>query len=104
MLSKLKDGDGRYLWAESVTMDEPDRLLGIPAYSSEYAPNTFTTGQYVGILGDFGSGYWIADQQGLEVRRAEERYIETNQTGIFVRMSGDGMPVLEEAFVRVKLA
>jgi HK97 family phage major capsid protein len=59
-ISKLKNGEGDYIWRESVRDGEPDRLLGRPVMMSEYAPNTLTTGQYVGILGDF-SNYWIAD-------------------------------------------
>jgi HK97 family phage major capsid protein len=70
---------------------------------SEYMSNTFTTGLYVGILGDF-SNYWIADAQSLEFQVLSELYAETNQVGLIGRMDSDGMPVLEEAFVRVKLA
>jgi len=103
MVAKLKDGEGQYLWRESVRVGEPDRLLGIPAFSSEYAPNTFTTGLYVGILGDF-SHYWIADALSMEMQRLEELYAATNQIGFIGRLECDGMPVLEEAFVRVTLA
>jgi len=60
MIAKLKDGNGQYLWRESVRVGEPDRVLGFPVFMSEYAPNTFTAALYVGILGDF-SHYWIAD-------------------------------------------
>jgi len=45
-IAKLKDGEGQYLWRESVRVGEPDRLLGFPTFMSEYAPNTFTTGLY----------------------------------------------------------
>jgi HK97 family phage major capsid protein len=43
------------------------------------------------------------DGLNLELQRLEELYAETNQVGIVGRYEGDGMPVLEEAFVRVKL-
>ena len=102
-IAKLKDSDGQYIWRESVRVGEPDRLLGFPMYLSEYAPNTFTASQYVGILGDF-SAYWIADSLGFEVQRLVELYAESNQIGLIARMETDGMPVLAEAFVRVKLA
>lgn len=102
-IAKLKDGDGQYLWRESVRAGEPDRVLGLPAVMSEYAPNTFTTGLYVGILGDF-SFYWIADSMQMEMQRLVELYAATNQVGLIGRMETDGMPVLEEAFVRVTLA
>jgi len=102
-IAKLKDGNGQYLWRESVRVGEPDRVLGFPVFMSEYAPNTFTTGLYVGILGDF-SYFWIADSLGMEMQRLVELYAATNQVGFIGRMESDGMPVLEEAFVRVKLA
>jgi HK97 family phage major capsid protein len=102
-IAKLKDGDGQYLWRESVRAGEPSLILGLPFMSSEFAPNTFTTGQYVGLLGDFRF-YWIADALSMEVQRLEELYAENNQVGFIGRYEGDGMPVLAEAFVRVKLA
>lgn len=103
IVSKLKDGDGQYMWRESVLDGEPDRLLGRPVMMSEYAPNTLTTGLYVGILGDF-SHYWIADALDMQVQRLTELYAETNQVGFIGRAETDGMPVLAEAFARVKLA
>lgn len=103
MVAKLKDGNGQYIWRESVRVGEPDMLLGIPFYMSEYAPNTFTTGQYVGILGDF-SFVHTADSMAFEIQRLNELYAETNQIGLIGRLESDAMPVLEEAFVRVKLA
>jgi HK97 family phage major capsid protein len=102
-IAKLKDGEGQYIWRESVRVGEPDRILGFPAYMSEYAPNTFTTGKYVGILGDWATGYWIADSLSMEIQRLVELYAATNQVGLIGRLECDGMPVLEEAFVRVTL-
>lgn len=103
LLAKLKDGDGRYMWQNSIQLGQPDMLDGIPLFTSEYVPNTFTTGLYVGILGDF-SYYWIADALDFSIQRLNELYAATNQTGFIGRLESDGMPVLEEAFVRVKLA
>lgn len=102
IVSKLKDGEGQYLWRQSVLDGEPDRLLGRPVMMSEYAPNTLTANLYVGILGDF-SNYWIADALDMQVQRLVELYAETNQVGFIGRMETDGMPTLAEAFVRVKL-
>lgn len=103
VVAKLKDGEGQYIWRESVRAGEPDRILNLPVMMSEYAPNTLTTGQYVGMLGDF-SNYWIADAIDMQIQRLVELYAESNQTGFIGRLETDGMPVLEEAFVRVKLA
>ncbi|MES0444973.1 MAG: phage major capsid protein [Desulfobacterales bacterium] len=102
-ISKLKDGDGQYMWRPSVRDGEPDMLLGRPISMSEYVPNTFTTGLYVGMLGDF-SQYWIADSLTMTIQRLNELYAANNQIGFIGRLESDGAPVLEEAFARVKLA
>ena len=102
-IAKLQDDDDRYLWSPSLAGGEPDRLLNFPVYMSEYAPSTFTTGLYVGILGDF-KYYHIVDSLEFSIQRLVELYAATNQIGFIGRMESDGMPVLEEAFARVKLA
>jgi len=102
-LAKLQDDEGRYLWQNSVQLGQPDMLFGVPLFVSEYAPNTFTTGLYVGIIGDF-SNFWIADALDFSTQRLNELYAATNQTGFIGRLESDGMPVLAEAFARVKLA
>lgn len=110
-IRKLKDGNGQYLWAPGiagarvgdVTAGLPNTILDNPYYISEYVPNTFTTGLYVGLIGDM-SFYWIADALALQIQRLVELYAEANQVGLIGRLETDGLPVLEEAFVRVKLA
>lgn len=102
-IRKLKDGNGQYIWQPGLSSAQPDRILDSPFFMSEYAPNTFTTGLYVGIFGDF-SYYWIVDALDLTIQRLVELYAETNQTGFIGRMETDGQPVLAEAYARVKLA
>lgn len=101
LISKLKDSTNQYLWQPSVQAGQPDRLLGIPVVMSEFVPNTFTSGLYVGMLADW-SYYHIADSLNLTIQRLNELYAETNQTGYIGRMEFDGMPTLAEAFVRLK--
>ena len=102
MLRKVKDGNGQYLWSPGLGGDA-DSIFGIPIIESEYAPNTFTTGLRVGLLGDL-SYYWIAEAMSLNVQRLVELYARTNQVGFIGRAEIDAMPILAEAFVAVKLA
>jgi HK97 family phage major capsid protein len=103
-IRKLKDaGNNNYVWQPGLASGQPDTILDVPYLVSEFAPNTFTTGKYVAIIGDF-SFYWIVDALDLAVQRLVELYAEANQVGFIGRYEGDGMPVLEEAFVRGKLA
>lgn len=101
LIRQLKDANGQYLWVPGGLGGEADTMLDIPVNMSEYAPNTFTTGQYVGLLGDM-SFYWIADAENLEIVRLNELYAAANMIGFIARRELDGMPVLEEAFTRLK--
>ena len=102
-LAQLKDGFGQYIWQPSKTLADPDMLLGRPVNQSEYVPNTFTTGLYVGAFCDL-KNYWIAESAQLEIQRLDELYAANNQVGFISRSQLDGQPVLAEGFARVKLA
>jgi len=92
-----------YIWVPRFG-ESPATILGFPYLLSEYAPNTFTANQYIAVLGDL-SFYWIADAMNtMEVQVLVELYAATNQNAYIGRMESDGMPVLEEAFVRLKMA
>ena len=98
----IQDTQGSYIWQPSFQAGQPETILGVPFTMSEFVPNTFTTGLYVGAIADF-SYYWIADSLAMQVQRLIELYAESNQVGYIGRLETDGMPVLEEAFVRVTL-
>ena len=102
-IRKLKDGEGQYIWQLGLATGKPDTILGAPYCESEYAPDTFTNGAYVGIVGDF-SNYWIVEALNMQIQRLIELYAATNQTGMIGRAELDGMPVLEEGFSRIQLA
>lgn len=101
---KMKDGASNYLWQPGLLNGEPNQLLGRPVYMSEYAPSTFTTGLYVAVFGDFKVGYMIVDSLQLEIQRLGELFSLKNQIGLLGRKETDGMPVLEEAFARLRMA
>ncbi|MED0757404.1 phage major capsid protein [Aneurinibacillus thermoaerophilus] len=101
-IRKLKDNNGQYIWQAGITNGAPDRILEIPYLMSEYAPNEIAGGKYIGILGDF-QFYWIADALDFQMQRLLELFATSNQTGFIGRMESDGMPVMPEAFVRLKM-
>lgn len=100
---KLKDGNGQYLWSPGLAGGQPGTVLDRPYILSEYAPNTFTTGLYVGIWGVW-EYYWLVQVLQLELQILNELYATTNQIGMIGRVEADGAPVLSEAFRRIKLA
>lgn len=101
-IAKLKDSNGQYIWQPSVVANAPDMLLGHPVNESEYAPNTFTTGLYVGIFGNL-KNFWIVDSLAMEIQVLMELYARTNQADYITRIETDGAPVVANAFARVKL-
>lgn len=103
MIMKLKDTTNQYLLQPVVRAGEPDTILGHSYFESEYAPNTYTAGLYVGILGDW-KYYAIAESLEYKIQRLVELYAETNEIGYIARMELDAAPILEGAFARVKLA
>lgn len=60
-IRKLKDADQNYIWAQSLTAGEPNRLLGYPVYSSEYLPS-IAAGTIPLLFGDFTK--FIIGQRG----------------------------------------
>lgn len=100
-LAKVKDSNGQYIWQPSTVENAPDRILGRPVVMSEYAPYGTGSGDYMGILGDFGN-YWIVDGMQLTMQVLTELYARTNQIDYIGRLETDGMPVLEECFARIR--
>lgn len=103
IISKLKLSDDQYLWQPGLQMGQADSLLGYPIDESERVPNTFTNGLYCGLLANWNY-YEIADALDMEIQVLFEKYADTNQIGYIGRLKTDGMPTIEEAFVRLKCA
>jgi len=79
-----------------MTADRPSTILDVPYLMSEYAPNTFTSGKYVGIVAILPiTG--LPDSMTVEIQRLIELYAATNQVGFIGRLRVDGMPVLSTA-------
>ena len=99
----LKDNDGQYLWRPGLRDGEPDTILGMPIVESEFAPNGKHTNNYVIVLGDFKDYYKFAYWKNVEVQVLVEAFATKNCIGYLGHTLADGMPVLGEAFVRMKV-
>ena len=102
-IRSLQGSDGQFLWGPGLNGMQPQMLLGQPIIMSEYAPSSITTDAYALALGDF-SWYWTADSLMMTTQRLVEVYARQNQIGYIIRIESDGMPVLAEAFARMKFA
>lgn len=67
-ISKLKDGQGNYLWREGFLADQPATLLGRRVEIDEGMPN-IEAGAIPILFGDFKAGYVINDRTGVRVLR-----------------------------------
>ncbi len=95
LIRKLKDGNGRYIFEESLQVDVPSTLLGRPIHVSDSVPAP-TAGNKAILFGDF-SYYWIADRQGRYFQELRELYAATGQIGYRGNQRIDGKLVLPEA-------
>ncbi|MGR3454696.1 phage major capsid protein [Pseudooceanicola sp.] len=67
-LRKLKDGDGRYMWTDSLQAGQPAQLMGYPVLIAEDMPD-IASGSFPVAFGDFRAGYTIAERPDLRVLR-----------------------------------
>ncbi|MFW2587557.1 phage major capsid protein [Sagittula sp. SSi028] len=67
-LRKLKDNDGRHLWADGLAAAEPARLLGYKVLIAEDMPD-IGADEHPIAFGDFGAGYTIAERPDIRVLR-----------------------------------
>lgn len=113
-LRKLKDSANNYIWQPGFIQGRflvegyPSTICGLPYAVTEYLTDpsdsgNITTGTMAAIVGDF-SFYMIADALDLSMQRLDELYAATNQIGYILRKETDGMPILEEAFARLKVS
>ncbi|MDO5641891.1 MAG: phage major capsid protein [Paracoccus sp. (in: a-proteobacteria)] len=65
---KLKDNDGRFLWADSLAAGEPARLLGYPVLMAEDMPEIGPNSRSI-LFGDFKAAYTIVERPELRVLR-----------------------------------
>ena len=67
-IRKLKDADGRFIWADGLSAGEPARLLGYPVLVAEDMPD-IADGAAAIAFGDFAAGYTVAERPDLRILR-----------------------------------
>lgn len=87
-LRKLKDGDGQYMFQQSLQLGQPDRLLGYPIVINSHVPVIAASTKVV-LFGQL-SKYKARFAGALRVRRLTERYAENDQEGFIAFQRIDG--------------
>lgn len=65
---KMKDADGRFMWADGLAVAEPPRLMGYPVLICEDMPD-IAANAFAIAFGDFEAGYTIAERPDLRILR-----------------------------------
>ncbi|WP_390915090.1 phage major capsid protein [Pseudosulfitobacter sp. SM2401] len=68
LVRKLKDNDGRFLWADGLAAGQPAVLMGYPVLIAEDMPDAATDSTSI-AFGDFSAGYTVAERPDLRVLR-----------------------------------
>lgn len=65
---KMKDADGRFLWSDGLSVDQPARLVGYPVLILEDMPDIASDATPI-AFGDFAAGYTIAERPDTRILR-----------------------------------
>jgi HK97 family phage major capsid protein len=68
IVRKMKDADGRFLWADSLAVGQPAQLLGYPVMLSEDMPDIDLDALAI-AFGDFRAAYTVVERPDLRVLR-----------------------------------
>ena len=100
-IRKLKDGNGQYLWQPSLQAGEPERVCGVPVYTSAYCP-VAEAGKPVMAYGDF-SYYYVADRQGRTLSELKELFAVQGIVAFCLKERTEGRVILPEAIKIMKI-
>lgn len=88
-LRKLKDGEGRYLWQANANSGAPPTLNTKPYTVNQDMASSIASGAITVLFGEL-SAYKIRQVGQIVLRRLDERFADTNQTGFLALVRGDG--------------
>jgi HK97 family phage major capsid protein len=88
-LRKLKDGEGRYLWMAGANSGAPDTLNTYPYQINQDMASSIAASAITILFGEMPA-YKVRQVGNVMLRRLDERFADTNQTGFLAIMRGDG--------------
>lgn len=107
-IRKIKDDAGAYVWQPALAQGEPNRILDMAYVTSDKYPDgldgsdVWEDNALIAVVGAWRY-YWIVDALNFEIQRLDEKYATTNQVGFIGRKETDGMAVLKEAFIALRV-
>jgi HK97 family phage major capsid protein len=121
-IRQLDTAGGANLWVDNLRLRSAAQadtmmdarmgadLLGKAAYEASGQSGTFTTGQLIGVVGDYGRGFVIADRVGLSIETiphlfgAAQGNLPTGQRGLYAFWRTGSKVVHANMFRTLKLA
>ena len=98
---KLKDSQGRYLWAPGIEVGKPSTLLGLPIAEYNDMPSISANSLSI-ALADWSEAYQIVDRQGITILR--NPYIDMGFVLFYTRKRTGGDLLNFEALKLLKFA
>ena len=97
----LQDGNGRFLWSDSLAVGQPATLLGYPVAAAEAMPDVAANSTPI-AFGDFRKAYTLVERHGLRITRDE--ITEPGFVKWHIRQRLGGAPTNDDAVKFLKVA
>jgi HK97 family phage major capsid protein len=101
IVRKFKDGQGNYLWQQSLQAGQPDLLLGYPVYPNE-SMQDLGANAFPVAFGNWKRGYTIVDRIGVKLLR--DPYTKKGWVNFYTTKRVGGAVVDSQAIKLLKCA
>jgi hypothetical protein len=101
-IMKLKDSNNMPIWNRPVAAGNPSTLLGYPIFESKSLEDGADSGESPIVFADL-SLYLMAEEIGFRVEVLRELYAGSDQIGLKMSASYDGMPIDKNGFARIDI-
>jgi HK97 family phage major capsid protein len=101
-VAKIKDSDGRSIWQQSLSADNPSTLLGRPVFYDENMP-AVAANAFPIAFGNFAAGYLITDSGELRVT-LDDNITKPGYVRWYIRRRVGGVIYDSEAIKLLKVA
>ncbi|MUO86756.1 phage major capsid protein [Agrobacterium vitis] len=98
---KFKDGQGNYLWQESMSQGQPAMLCGYPVWENEDMPDIAANALPI-AFGNWNKGYLIVDRMGTKILR--DPYTKPGWLRLYISKRVGGAPADTKAIKLLKIA
>lgn len=98
---KVKDNNGQYVWQPSVTVGEPDVILGRPVYTDPSIAWSSTVDEKIGLFGDL-SAYYVRLAGGVRAESSTDFAFDTDEVVWRFLQRADGVLVDDNATVAIQ--